>query len=98
MAVSAQRRKRKGKGFSEGWRKRYYKGKVTKGGNGRREARSCQERGSREEISQREELHSARLNVRKGDRGSQLSFHQILAPLVLGELGKETAHEAGRPA
>lgn len=31
MAVSAQRRKRKGKGVSEGWRKRCYKGKVLKG-------------------------------------------------------------------
>lgn len=31
MAVSAQRRERKGKGFSEGWRKRHDKEKVEKG-------------------------------------------------------------------
>lgn len=30
MAVSAQRRRRKGKGFSEGWKKKSYKGKVEK--------------------------------------------------------------------
>lgn len=69
-----------------------------KGGDGRRKARSCPEHRSREEIGQREELHSVCLNVRKGDRGSQLFFHHILAPLVLGELGKKTAHEAGWPA
>lgn len=31
-------------------------------------------------------------------KGPSVFFHHILAPLVLGELGKETAHEAGRPA
>lgn len=50
-------------------------------------------------MGQREELHSVHLNVRKGDLGSQFFFfHHILDPLVLGELGKESAHEAGWPA